>query len=263
MLTLPKEIASHDEVDPSLRPLYVPKEGGTGFVFKDITGMQNAFVATKTQLQTTTAQLTAAQQQLEGWKDYKLDEVKALVASKAEIEAAKAGLPAELNTIKTQLAQTYEGTIQAAKKEANTYKGQIESGVRESAVRDALIASGARTDRIDQLAKLVAPTISVIWGADGKPRAAIMGDNNMPKLNPETANEMSVADIVAGFKKDLPEWFAAQAGSGGGASGQTVVAPTEGDPRKWTVDQQRAYAKVHGETALQQLILNSAKPKAA
>lgn len=263
-IALPDKLDSLDDLAPNLKPLYVPAEGGNGFVFKDITGMQNAFTQTKEKLQTATAQIAQLADANKAWEGFKLDEVKDLVAKKESIERMAANQPAEIQAMKIALEQSYGGKITAAEAKANQLRQHIEKTVRSEAVRTALAQGGVRQDRLEQAEQLVGGMISVIWDANGNPKAAILGENNMPKFNPETTNEMTPADVVGNFKKQLPEWFTANAGNGGGANGGNTPAPTDGaNVLKWTPAQHEAYAKQHGEAALQALIKQAGTKTAA
>lgn len=263
-IELPKTIQSHDEVAENLRPLYVAVDGQPGLHFKDVTGMQNAFVETKgkfQEAQAKIAQLTDAQKQYEG---IDIAKVRDLMAKEDEIRRNAANQPAEIQQFKTQLEQTYQGKVTAAQQQANTYKSLIESQVRDDAVRNALKAAGVRDDRLDQAARLMGEKVSVAWDPNtGVARAAILKADGLPVLNPSTGDNMTAVDIAQQFRKDIPEWFKAEAGNGGGSNGNNTQAPTEGDPRKWTMAQQRAFATAHGEAALQNRIMEAAKAGAA
>lgn len=252
--------AEFKEVPEQFKSIYVEDNGR--YVYKDPKALKDSMVNAK-------AEKTALAEKLaeyEGkYKDVDADEYRTLKGRAKEFEDLDKTNKGELDKIKGELREKYEGTISAKDKQILERDTRYANRILNGDVASVLAKAGARDKGVSLLTTQIKAAITTKMGDDGEPEFVVLDQKTKkPRLN-DNADPFTIADLVAEAKKDYPELFGSQAGSGGG-SGNTdgnTTAPTDEAPSTWNFNQKKAYISQHGDKAYHTLLEKESARKRA
>jgi hypothetical protein len=169
---------------------------------------------------------------------------------------------AGLEEVKTQLRNQYEGTIREKDKRITEGDQRYANRILSGDLRTTLAAAGATEKGAELLMKTLRGDITVRMDASGEPEFLILDKAGKARLNAH-ADPYTLGDLVADAKKDFPQLFTSNAGSGGGSGTQdkNTPAPTDERPSSWNFKQKKAYIDQHGHVAFNALLRKEAASK--
>ena len=262
--TLPAEIDSLDDVDPNLHIAFVRDEASGKFRFLNpetkrpyLHGMKSALIETKTeadQRKAQLAQLEARMQAYEGLGDP--ETLRALASAREEIEREKKALPEQRDEWKRAFEAQVRGEREALQQQVSGLKKSIARKAVEDALQSEMLKAGVREDRMRALMKLASDDVHVEF--DGSEAKVSVPQFNGKPFNEETVQPWTVGDVIASYKKQFPEMFRANAGTGGAAGAVDHVVPADENVMQWSTPQRIAYIKQHGQQAFLELVRRQA-----
>lgn len=249
---VPETLDTLEGVPEKFQSLYVKSDDGNGYVFKDpkaaIEGMRRA--------KEERGELAEKVKDYESrFKDVDPDKYRSLLGKEKEFEELDRTNQGELDKIKTELRDKYEGQISAAKQQIIERDARYANRILDDQISRALTRAGATDKGAEVLARVLKAEVTTKMGDDGEPEFYILDrKTKKPRLN-EDADPFTLDDLVAEQREDLPQLFSGSGASGSGASGQdkNVAAPSDENPSQWSDAQKKAYISQHGHAAYRQL----------
>jgi hypothetical protein len=259
-IEIPTELPSLDEVPDQFKSLYVEKDGGGGYVYKDpkaaIEGMRRA----KEERGTALEELSTLKSQ---FKDIDPKRYKELVEKESTFKEVESANKGELEKIKNELKSNYEGQISERDKKIIDANARYANRILDGDVAAALAQAGATEKGVKLLTKVMKGDVTTQWENDEPVFVILDPKTNKPKLNKE-ADRMSLVDLAKEMRESYPELFGSSAGSGGGAGAgdKNVAAPTDESPSTWSEEQKQAWIKANGHEAYRNLVVKESARRA-
>lgn len=249
--------AEYKEVPDQFKSLYV--EDGDAYVYKDPKVLKESMIAAKGERQTAVAERDDLKAK---YKDVDPEKYKLLLGREKEFEDIDKVKQGELDAIKRDLESKYTGTISAKDKQIIDRDTRYANRVLGDDIKVALAKAGVTESGQKLLSSTIRTAVTVKMDSDGEPEFRILDAKGTQRLN-DSADPFSIDDLVAEAKKDYPQLFGSNAGSGGGTQNQdkNVAVPTDEDPDSWSDAQVAAYIKQHSHQKYQALVIKAAEKK--
>lgn len=249
--------AEYKEVPAQFQSLYV--EEGDAFVYKDPKVLKESMVNAKGEKQTLATKLAEYEAK---FKDIDPEEARALKAKAKDFENIDKVTQGQIDQVKKDLEQKYGSQLTAAQQKVVDREARYANRILSDDIKTALAKAGVTESGAELLTGNLRNAITVKMGDDGEPEFRVLDEKGQQRLN-DSADPVSIADLVMEAKKKHPQLFGSAAGSGAG-SGQgdkNVAAPSDGDTDAWTDAQKQAYIRQHGHEAYRTLLTKNAARK--
>ena len=258
---MPKIYEVHDRLETldgvadQFKSLYVEAEGG-GFVYKDPKALKESMVnakGEKTQLATKLQELEAK------YKGVDPEEYVTLKSKAKDFENIDKVKQGELDQIKRDLESRFTGQISERDKKIVERDTRYANHILGSQITAALSKAGISQKGVNLLSSSIRSAVTTKMGDDGEPDFRILDAKGSQRLN-ENADPYTIDDLVAEAKKEYPELFNSNAGSGGGSGGgdKNVQAPSDVSRiLEWDDATKKAWINANGHDRYRQAFIKA------
>lgn len=212
MLKFKYPIADKDKIPEAHRALYTE---ANGFMVLQLEG--GVDVDRLTEFRDNNIALTRERDALKAtWEGLKIEDVRALMAKKSEIENSKAKTPEEVQKLieerLTAVNSTHKAELDKIAAERDKLFGEMSVLKIGGAVTEAVTGLGALPAALPHISRAAAETMKL---EDGK---VVIYKDGKPAFSSKDGNPLSIKEWAEGLAKESPFFFAAS--QGGGAPGQ-------------------------------------------
>lgn len=259
-LEIPDTLDTLDGVEEKYRSLYVKNDGGDGFVYKDpkaaIEGMRHA--------KAERGELAERLKEYESkYKDVDPEKYRSLIGKEKEFEQIDQTNKGELDKIKSELREKYEGQISERDKKILERDSRYANRILTDQISRALAKAGATDKGAEVLARVLKGEITTKMGDDGEPEFVILDSKTKKQRLNDSADPFTIEDLIAEQRNELPQLFGSGGGSGSGAGqgDKGAAVPSDDKPSTWNQAQKKAYINANGHKAFQALLVKEGQEK--
>lgn len=258
-LEIPETLDTLEGVPEQFHSLYMKKEDGSGYAYKD----PKAALESMRRAKEERGELAEKVKDFETrYKDVDPEEYRSLKAKAKDFDDIEKVQKGELDKIKSELRDKYEGQITAAKQQIIERDARYANSILEGRISSALEKAGATKKGAEVLGRVLRADITTKMGDNGEPEFYILDSKGKQRLN-ENADPFTIDDLIAEQREDLPQLFGSSAGSGSGSGQQdrNVQVPSDESPSTWNDQQRKAYINQHGQERYRALVIKEGQKR--